>query len=530
MHLASLPDHRARVEPNRCAVSDPARSLTNAELLREVIAAAEHLRELGIGRGDVVALKLSNRIEFVTLMFAAWRLGATVTPVNPSLTEVELARQLDDASARLLVAEEHAPGAPNIQTLAVTHVRRRPGQTELAAEADPSALALLIYTSGTTGTPKGVMLDHANLDSTLAMGRPSLDLGVDDLCLLILPLFHVNGIVISVLLPLATGGSVLIADRFDPATFFELVETRRPTYFSAVPTILAMLAGLPEGGTPDTSSVRYAICGAAPASPELLDRFEERYGIPVIEGYGLSEATCGVTINPLAGPRRPGSVGLPFPGQDVRVVESHGTDAPAGLPGEVLLRGPNVMRGYLGRPEETAKVLVDGWLHTGDVGYLDADGYLTLVGRSKDLIIRGGANIYPQEIEHVLTAHPAVLEAAVIGAPDPVWGEIVVAYLEAAPDQVIETALLETHCAVHLSRYKCPVEFHVLDALPRNALGKVAKPALRDLHATSASGGEQARDQPQGHRPPDGDLALRRRRHDGGVRGVRSPHSVRRCP
>lgn len=492
MHLASLPDHRARVAPDRSAVSDPARSLTNAELLREVVAAAEHLRELGIGRGDVVAVKLTNRIEFVTLMFATWRLGATVTPVNPSLTEVEVARQLADASARLLVTDAEVdagePDAPRVQTLPVGRLRRTPLQPELRAETDPSALALLIYTSGTTGVPKGVMLDHANLDATLAMGRPSLDLGAEDRCLLILPLFHVNGIVISVLLPLSTGGSVVIAARFDPHTFFDLVEAHRPTYFSAVPTILAMLAALPPEVAPDTSSVRYVICGAAPASPELLDRFDARYGIPVLEGYGLSEATCGVTINPLASPRRPGSVGLPFPGQDVRIVGADGADAAAGVPGEVVLRGANVMRGYLGRPEETAKVLVDGWLHTGDLGYLDADGYLTLVGRSKDLIIRGGANIYPQEIEHVLMAHPAVVEAAVIGAPDPVWGEVVVAYLELAAGQVIEVAQLEAHCADHLSGYKRPVEFHVLDALPRNALGKVAKPVLRDLHATSASG------------------------------------------
>ncbi len=475
-------------------MSDHARSLTNAELLREVIAAAEHLRELGIGRGDVVALKLTNRIEFVTLMFATWRLGATVTPVNPSLTEVEVARQLDDAGARLLVTDavddavDDAADDPRVPTLAVGHLRRTSLQPEMTAETDPAALALLIYTSGTTGVPKGVMLDHANLNATLAMGHPSLDLGADDRCLLILPLFHVNGIVISVLLPLSTGGSVIIADRFDPHTFFGHVEAHRPTYFSAVPTILTMLAALPPEIAPDTSSVRYAICGAAPASPDLLDRFEDRYGIPVLEGYGLSEATCGATINPLAGLRRPGSVGLPFPGQDVRIVGADGADAPVGVPGEVVLRGANVMRGYLGRPEETAKVLVDGWLHTGDLGYVDEDGYLTLVGRSKDLIIRGGANIYPQEIEHALAAHPAVAEAAVIGAPDPVWGEIVVAYLELEAGQVVEVGQLEAHCADHLSGYKRPVEFHVLDALPRNALGKVAKPVLRDLRATSASG------------------------------------------
>jgi long-chain acyl-CoA synthetase len=331
------------------------------------------------------------------------------------------------------------------------------------------------------------MLDHANLDAMVEMGREALEVGPDDRCLVILPLFHVNGIVVSVLLPLASGASLVIADRFNPHTFFDLIEAERPTYFSAVPTIYAMLAALPTQVVPDTSSVRFAVCGAAPASAELLARFEDRYRIPLIEGYGLSEATCGSTINPIAGPRRAGTVGLPFPGQQVRILHADGTEAPAGAAGEVVVRGANVMRGYLGRPEETAKVLVDGWLHTGDVGHLDPDGYLTLVGRSKDMIIRGGENIYPKEIEDVLAAHPAVLEAAVIGVPDPVWGEVVIAYVEAAAGHTLDTDQLKQHCARHLSRCKRPTAIHVLDALPRNAVGKIAKPALRQAHAEAIS-------------------------------------------
>ena len=280
---------------------------------------------------------------------------------------------------------------------------------------DPSALALLIFTSGTTGVPKGVMLDHANLDAMAEMGRQALAIGSADRSLLILPLFHVNGIVVSVLMPLLVGASVVIAERFDPRTFFNTVERHRPTFFSAVPTIYTLLAALPDDVRPDMSSVRFGICGAAPASAELLRRFEARYGFPLIEGYGLSEATCASTINPVDGERRAGTVGIAFPGQQIRIVDEGGTDVPTGADGEVLIAGPNVMRGYLGRPDETASVIIDGWLHTGDVGHLDADGYLTLVGRSKDMIIRGGENIYPKEIEDVLTGDPAVLEAAVIG-------------------------------------------------------------------------------------------------------------------
>lgn len=479
VHLASVPDDRARRDPQGRAVSDATGSLTNADLLHHVAAAAEHLLDLGVGPADVVALKLTNRIEFVVLLFAAWRVGATVTPVNPSLTDAEVARQLDDANARLLVVEEEPATESTIATLAVDNLRRMPQHAIPAAEVPEDALALLIYTSGTTGVPKGVMLDHANLQAMVEMGRLGLGVGADDHCLLILPLFHVNGIVVSVLLPLATGASVVIASRFKPHTFFDLVEAERPTYFSAVPTIYAMLAARPAELAPDTSSVRFAICGAAPASAELLERFENRYGFPLIEGYGLSEATCGSTINPVGGPRRAGTVGVPFPGQDVRIVDPDGVEVPRGTAGEVVVRGANVMRGYLGRPEETARVVVDGWLHTGDVGQLDADGYLTLVGRSKDMIIRGGENIYPKEIEDVLSAHPAVLEAAVIGVPDPVWGEVVVAYVEAAPGHDIDTDDLKRHCAAELSGYKRPVAFHVLDALPRNAVGKIAKPVLR---------------------------------------------------
>ena len=203
--------------------------------------------------------------------------------------------------------------------------------------------------------------------------------------------------------------------RFNPHTFFETVEKERPTFFSAVPTIYSMLAALPDDVRPDTISVRFAVCGAAPASAELLARFEDRFGFPLIEGYGLSEATCGSTINPVGGPRKAGTVGLPFPGQELRILGADGDRVPPGENGEVVVRGANVMRGYLGRPDDTAAVIVDGWLHTGDLGHLDEDGYLTLVGRSKEMIIRGGENIYPKEIEDVLAGHPTVLEVAVIG-------------------------------------------------------------------------------------------------------------------
>jgi acyl-CoA synthetase (AMP-forming)/AMP-acid ligase II len=486
MELVTLPDRRAAANPHGLAVSDRSGSLTNNELLEAVLAATRQLAANGIGAGDVVALKLPNQVEFVVLLFAAWRLGATITPVNPSLTEEEVGRQLKDSGARLLIVDRDGLESDLTPTLSVGQIYRHEG-IDPTPHADPSGLALLIYTSGTTGTPKGVMLDHANLDAMTAMGREALQLGPADRCLLILPLFHVNGIVVSVLTPLLAGASVVIADRFNPTTFFTTLERERPTYFSAVPTIYSMLAALPDDEQPDTSSVRFAVCGAAPAPAELLTRFEDRYNIPIVEGYGLSEATCGSTLNPVAGPRKAGTVGVPFPGQELRIVDGDGHPRPTGAEGEVEVRGPNVMRGYLGRPEDTAAVIVNGWLRTGDVGHLDTDGYLTLVGRSKDMIIRGGENIYPKEIEDVLASHPTVLEAAVIGVPDDTWGEIVVAYVQPRPSATVDLEALSAICAQRLSAYKRPKAVHVLEALPKSPVGKIDKLSLRALHTAGHS-------------------------------------------
>jgi acyl-CoA synthetase (AMP-forming)/AMP-acid ligase II len=482
MTFAKLPDRRAAVEPDAAAVADSRQTLTNADLLTKVRSVAAQLGQLGIGEDDVVALRLTNRAEFVVLLFAAWRIGATITPVNPTLTPGEVARQLEDAQAGLLVAEDGSDPVESVPSIAVSELRydlTTAGEPDVVD--DPDRLALLIYTSGTTGVSKGVMLDHANLDAMTEMGRAGLKLSPADRCLLILPLFHVNGIVVSVLSPLLVGASVVIAERFNPASFFDTVVKVRPTFFSAVPTIYSMLAALPDEIQPDTSSVRFAVCGAAPASPELLARFEERYGFPIVEAYGLSEATCGSAINPVDGLRKAGTVGVPFPGQELRIVDIDGMPLPQGEVGEVVVGGPNVMRGYLGRPEETAAVLTDGWLRTGDIGFLDEDGYLTVAGRSKDMIIRGGENIYPKEIEDVLALHPDVVAAAVIGVPDEKWGEVVVAFVQPRPGAVVDLKSLRALCREHLSGYKRPTAIHVNEALPTNAVGKLDKSTLRSV-------------------------------------------------
>jgi acyl-CoA synthetase (AMP-forming)/AMP-acid ligase II len=351
---------------------------------------------------------------------------------------------------------------------------------------DADALALLIYTSGTTGKPKGVMLDHANLSAMAGMIVSELGLSSSDRCLLILPLFHVNGILVSVLSPLAAGASTTITGRFSASTFFDTVEALRPTYFSAVPAIYALLSTLPESIAPDTSSVRFAVCGAAPMPAELITRFEDRYGTPIIEGYGLSEGCCASTINPITGPRKPGTVGRPLAGQEVKLLTEDRTVTTEGR-GEVIVRGPNVMCGYLNQPDETARAFIGEWLRTGDVGYFDADGYLVLVDRVKDMIIRGGENIYPKEIESVLYGHPAVLEAAVVGKTHDVLGEEPVAFVALRSPGAASVDELRALCSSSLARYKVPRDVIILDTLPKNPVGKIAKPVLREL-LTTASG------------------------------------------
>jgi long-chain acyl-CoA synthetase len=510
--LSDLVDRRAGCAADGPCLADSDTQLTNADLLERVLGAVRLFADLGVGRGDVVAVMLPNRVELLVTLFAAWRLGAAVTPINPALTPAEARHQLTDSGAKFLVNGNGASVSDGVVSVAADVLAKetpdelpgdRPGDRAGTRDAgpvvdplhivdpgpvvdtlpvvDPGALALLIYTSGTTGQPKGVMLDHGNVAAMCAMAADALRITAADHSLLVLPLFHVNGIVVGSLTPLLAGGRVTIGERFDPSTFFGVVERVRPTYFSAVPTIYAMLTTLPDDVVPDTSSLRLAICGAAPMPAELIGRFEARFGVPIVEGYGLSEGSCASTVNPVDGRRKPGTVGLPMPGQQVVI------DSPAspnsGSPysstaGEVLIKGPNVMRGYLGRPEETATTIVDGWLHTGDVGRFDEDGYLVLVDRIKDMIIRGGENIYPKEIENVLYGHPDVLEAAVVGAPNETYGEVPVAFVTLRPGATVGADGLRDHCRERLSKYKLPA-VELLASLPKNAVGKIDKPTLR---------------------------------------------------
>jgi acyl-CoA synthetase (AMP-forming)/AMP-acid ligase II len=474
--LRHLPWHWIGEDRDPC-LKDVRLDLDRGQVRARVDAVAQQLHGYGVGPGTVVAVMLPNCVELTLVILAAWRLRAAVTPVNPQFTARELRHQLTDSDAILLVAAQSWITA--IPALDVTELATdRIDQVDLdEPDVRPDDLALVVYTSGTTGVPKGVMLDHANLDAMIASMTSHVALTPEDHCLLVLPLFHVNALCVSFLASVASGGRLTILERFHPLEFAKAVRSLRPTYFSAVPAIYASLVALPDDVPVDMSSVRFAICGAAPVSAALLRRVTARLGVTLVQGYGLTEATCASTCQRLGGPIEPGSVGPTLPGQKIRVVDEHGADVPAGTRGEVVISGPTVMRGYLGRSEETARAIIDGWLRTGDIGVLDRCGALTIVGRIKELIIRGGENLYPKEIESVLAGHPDVAEAVVVGAPDARLGEVPLAFVTTGGRCTVD----DLHRLVErdLTKVKWPVHIEIVTTLPRNPIGKIDKEALR---------------------------------------------------
>ena len=479
---------RAELHPDEPCLSDSTSSLTNAEFHRDVHGLALALSAQGVEKGDVVAVLLPNCREVITTMYATWVLGAALTPINPALTDAEVTYQLTDSSTRVIVGDERADRFAAAGTAlghidaSTVHSNSEPaGSTRaVATRSAPDDPALIVYTSGTTGRPKGCVLSHSNVDAMSSAIIATLRLTSDDCSLLVLPLFHCNGLIVGTVAPLRAGGRVHVGNRFSPDNFWRSIADVRPTYFSAVPTMYALLAD--RGPTvEDLSTLRFAICGAAPMPVGLIDTVEKTFGIPIVEGYGLSECTVAATINPLDGPRKAGTVGPPMAGIDVAIDSPEGPITTPGYIGEVLISGPTVMSGYLGLPEETERTIRDGWLHTGDVGSLDADGYLTLVDRLKDMIIRGGENIAPSEIEHVIQALPDVLEVAVVGSPDPIYGEVPTAHVVARTGTSISPETVLDHCKQQLAKFKWPATVVVHPSLPKNSVGKISKRDLRTV-------------------------------------------------
>jgi O-succinylbenzoic acid--CoA ligase len=477
--------HRAAVLPTHTALIADDTRWTFAELDAWANTLARALAARGIAAGDRVALLMRNCPEFVALAHTAPRIGITLVPLNTRLTAPELAWQLADSGARLLLF--HSETAAQAEAIAATGTTSSLSIVNISdLDAQPStSIALrdtidladpfvIIYTSGTTGQPKGALLTYGNLWWSAVGSAMNLGSHIDDCWLAVLPLFHIGGL--SILIRSAIYGITVVLQRaFDPATVNRAIDTERVTIISVVSTMLQRMLDQ-RGQQPYPATLRCVLLGGGPAPQPLLEACAAR-GVPVVQTYGLTETASQVaTLAPADALRKLGSAGQPLLPTKLRIAA-----ATPGEVGEILVSGPTVMRGYINRPEQTALALRDGWLHTGDLGYLDAEGYLYVVSRRNDLIISGGENIYPAEIESVLLAHPAVAEAAVVGQADPQWGQIPVAVLVLRDDMAVSVADLLAHCRERLAGYKVPKRVRIVAELPRNAAGKLLRDEIRAM-------------------------------------------------
>jgi long-chain acyl-CoA synthetase len=492
--------------PEKPALIFRDRPISYAEVEVRVTGAAAAFGRAGLERGDRVALLMGNIPEFVYALHGAFRLGAVAVPLNVMLTGEEIAYIVADAGARAAVVEMgHLPtllavrdrlpdlesifvvAGPPVPTGTISFEQALGEAGELSAvEAGEEDLAVLEYTSGITANPKGAMLTHANLAANLDQMEavPALKEGESDVALLALPLFHIYALNVILGITLRLGASAVLVphdpgQRLDPGETLDLVERHRVTVLFGAPAMFVAWLRLADGKERDLSSVRIAVSGAAPLPAEVLDGFRERYGVTIWEGYGVTETAPAVTTNAMGPMAKGGSIGLPLPGLEVRLVDEDGEDVEDGDPGEIVVRGPNVFRGYWRRPGETGRYLQGGWFRTGDVAYRDEDGYLFLVDRKTDLIIVSGFNVYPREVEDVLAQHPAVAEAAVVGIPDERTGESVKALIVPRPGLQFTAEDLIDHASHSLARFKIPREVETVAGLPRHATGKVLRRALR---------------------------------------------------
>jgi long-chain acyl-CoA synthetase len=470
-------------------------SLTFAEFDARTDRIAAGLAELGVEPGDVVSVLLPNQLAFLEAWWGVLKAGGVFGPVNPAFTATEAAYVVGHSEAVAVVTDDNGgallegkrnelPGLKhvlNVENGSFDALREAEGDPP-DPQRDRGDLAAVLYTSGTTGKPKGAMLSHGNVIANAWMTSELVPLAPGDRLGMILPLFHANAQIATFLVPLTVGCEVVMWERFSASTFWSTVAELEPVSISAVPTILAALLDAPGAEQAGDSSLRYVICGAAPLSQELMTTFQDRFDLRILEGYGLTESTCVSSINPYYGPRKVGSIGLPVRGQQMEIRREDGSRAAAGEKGEIVIKGPNIMLGYLKNEEATRETIRDGWLHTGDVGVEDEDGYFFIVDRTKDMIIRGGENIYPREIEEVLYEHPGVREVAVIGVPDDVRGEEVLAIVAPKPDTELDPDEVREFAAERLARYKVPRQVEVADELPKTATGKISKGPLRERY------------------------------------------------
>jgi long-chain acyl-CoA synthetase len=482
----------ARMYADRPAVRLDDYVLTYTALDEASARFAQLLRGRGVAPGDRVGIMLPNVPEFAVAYYGVLRAGGTVVPMNPLLREREVEYYVGDSGARLLfawhhVADEAGRGA---KAAGADTVVVAPGAFEETSDDFPpdsravsragQDTAVILYTSGTTGKPKGAELTHANLGTnTAVVASTLLRLGPEDVLMGCLPLFHSFGQTCALNAAVSVGAALTLIPRFDPAQALRVVARDRVTVFEGVPTMYAGMLAAANCGDVDVSSLRLCASGGAALPVEVLHGFEEAFGCMILEGYGLSETSPVAAFNHPDRERKPGSIGTPIEGVEMRVIDCEGRDVPVGEVGEIAIRGHNIMRGYWRRPEATAEAIPDGWFRSGDLARIDEDGYFFIVDRKKELIIRGGYNVYPREIEEVLYEHPAVAEAAVIGIPHQSLGQEVAAAVALKPGAQTTPEEIRDYVKGQVAAYKYPRHLWIEPALPKTATGKILR---REIH------------------------------------------------
>jgi fatty-acyl-CoA synthase len=497
--LANWFAQRALRTPERKALHFEGRTWTYGQMQTAIADCAARLSALGVTRGERVAFLGLNQPMFFFSMFATTRLGAIFVPLNFRLTGPELAFMIEDSGAAILIVDAHH--APTITPVREQFTQLNwllPAEDEASWASGPAAappvavdeddVATIMYTSGTTGRPKGAMLTHGNFWWNNANAMHAMDFWQDDVTLTAAPIFHIGGLNVTTLATFQKGGLVVLHRAFDPGRALAEIAAHRVTTMFGVPAMYLFMAHHPTFATTDLSSVRVFVVGGAPCPLPLLKLYEAR-GVMIQQGYGLTETAPLVTIlAPEFALHKLGSSGKPALFTEVKLVDAEGKAVlEPRRQGEVLVRGPNVTPGYWRRPEATSEAIdVDGWFHTGDAAYFDDEGFLTISDRIKDMIITGGENVYPAEVESALMRHPAIAEVAVIGEPDPDWGEQVVAIAAIKPGQTLTIEDLRAYAGESLARYKLPRRLEIIAALPRNATGKILKYRLREMFGRQA--------------------------------------------
>ncbi|MFZ0475197.1 MAG: fatty acid--CoA ligase family protein [Halobacillus sp.] len=512
MNLSEQLSVTAQRNPSKDAYIFQGQKVSYQEFDASVTKFASRLTELGYGRHDHIALVSGNSPLFMIGLYGALRAGITVIPINPTYTADEMSYILKNGDVKAVITMDvllevfekmddqlevyhyfTADTGSGIDLNNSSLTLKMKSFTNVLSEGkldyEPPSLdsedtAVILYTSGTTGKPKGAMLTHKNLYSNAVDVANYLQISSEDRVIATLPMFHVFCLTVALNAPIMNGGTVLIVPKFSPQNVFTIAEEYQATVFAGVPTMYNYLQQTGKDKVHTFSNMRLCISGGSSLPVALLESFEKQFNVRISEGYGLSEASPVTTFNPLDRPRKAGSIGSNIRNVENKVVDELGDEVPVGEVGELIVRGPNVMKGYYKLPEETAVTIREGWLYTGDMARVDEEGYFYIVDRKKDMILVGGYNVYPREVEEVLYNHPDITEVAVVGAPDPELGEAVISFVVSSNPSINENILRE-YCREHLAKYKVPSRIEFMEELPKNTTGKILRKNLREKLAQS---------------------------------------------